>query len=386
MPKLPLIPTSKIDWGKHRIKPFEIAAWGGPEEEGVSQSMLANYLQCKERFRVVHIDGLRPADELCIPIGFGNFWHLCEERFANNEEWVDDLKQYAIEVGLQYPKEQVEISRLYNACKVEFPIYVNYWAEHKEVLARTPLLQEKKFLVPLTLPSGRVVKLRGKWDSIDLIEDREIFLQENKSKTSVQIYKIEKQLLYDLQVMTYLIAIENELEKTGTLPGVPKDKIPSNFILSGVRYNVVLRALSGGLGSIKKCRKTKSKPAESSRAFYQRLATTIEKHQDQYFKRWRVDITKADRDRFSHTTLLPILENLCDDYEWWAWCKLAKVDVYNGVIRREQFKKHCPQNFRLPYGLYSPVLEGGYPRIDDYINTGSTVGLQKSNNFFPELQ
>lgn len=386
MPKIPTINPKKRDFNSVRVRPYKESAWGGPTVEGVSQSMMGAYLQCKERFRVTHIDGLRPIPELSIALEFGNMWHLCEEKFANHEDWEDELREYVVHLELKYPKDQKAINQIYSACMVEFPIYVEYWSTHEDVLKRTPVLQEKVFDIPLTLPSLRVARLRGKWDSIDLIGSNELYLQENKSKTSIQIYKIQNQLKYDLQTMTYLIAMEEALKNTGTLPGVAVGKLPKGVKLAGVRYNVIMRALSGGVGSIKQRKKSKNKPAESDVEFYERLGSAIRNHQEDYFRRWKVEVTKEDRNTFRYETLEPLLENLLDDYEWWDWCKKHKCYVYDGERRAIEFPEHVPRHFRLPYGIYSVVLEGGYTRLDDYINTGSILNLTNSNIFFTELQ
>jgi len=385
MPKIPKV-VQKRDLNSQRTRPTKLAAWDGPISIGVTQSMLSNYLQCKERFRVKLIDGLSPVDELSIPLEFGNLWHLCEERLAAHEEWEEDVKEYADNLILKHPGRVDDIVTLYNACLIEFAIYVQFWSEHEDVITRTPLLQEKNFRVEYDLPSGRTVLLRGKWDAIDLIGERDIFLQENKSKTGIQIYKIKNQLKYDLQVMVYLIAMEQELVTTGTLPGVPKRNIPSNFRLAGVRYNVVMRALSGGVGTIKRKRKTKLRPAENDEDYYERLRKSIVNHKDEYFKRWKVVVSAEDRNRFKKETLDPLLENLCDDYEWWAFCKLERVNPYDYEARQKGFPHHVNRHFRLPYGIYHSIAEGGYGKLDNYINEGTIKGLVNNSNFFPELE
>ena len=73
------------------------------------------------------------------------------------------------------------------------------------------MLQEQVCDVPYNLPSGRVVRLRGKFDSVDLI-DGGIYLQENKTKGDIDKIQVERQLSFDLQTLMYSVALHKMKE------------------------------------------------------------------------------------------------------------------------------------------------------------------------------
>jgi len=202
------------------------SVWEGPEgkgsQGGVTQSMISRWLECRERFRVRVIEGYRAKDQFNKYLEYGNMWHVCEESHAaggnpivNNPvaepPWLQSLKKYCKDLCEKYLTQVEEVDHWYRTCKAQFPCYVDYWSKHRDVEQRTPLMQEQVFDVPYELPSGRVVRLRGKFDSVDLIGKGKmagIYLQENKTKGDVDRVDLEKQLQYDLQTMTYLTVLE----------------------------------------------------------------------------------------------------------------------------------------------------------------------------------
>jgi hypothetical protein len=146
--------------------------------------------------------------------------------------------------------------------------------------------------------------------------------------------------------------------------------------IKGVRYNVIRRPLSGGKGNIVRHKPTKSNPqGESKEHFYGRVATYIEEDLGSYFMRWTVGVTPQDVEKFRRTCLDPILEQLCD---WWGWI---------GVLRHDPFDVAGSGGVHhiTPYGVHNSLLDGGSTDLDSYLETGSTVGLERVEDLFPEL-
>lgn len=339
-------------------------AWKGPEVDGVTQSLLGRFLGCRERFRVLTVEGLQPAPQFNPRLEFGNMWHVCEESLAiitepggrpyNPAGWCPAisgaLKDYSQALCRQYPMQQEQVIDWYEKTKALFPLYIAHWAEHPDVKDRTPLLAEQVFDVPYRLPSGRTVRLRGKWDSVDLVgkgKNAGVWLQENKTKSSIDAGKIHRQLKFDLQTMLYLTALGHG-EEIGSMPGS----------LKGVRYNVVRRSAHKSVESM-------LKKLEDDRA-----AGRI----GEWFSRWNVEVTAGDIARFRRECLDPILEHLCD---WW-WDMTGVGGPVNGDYRGVTHWRH-------PFGVYNALDEGGFGDVDEYLDTGSTVGLQRVKNLFPEL-
>src|SRR2546422_151518 len=112
---------------------------------------------------------------------YGSMWHICEEALARSPKqlghktklfvscWDLELKSYAQKLCQRYKLQQHEVEKWYNVCRIQFPVYIDYWSKHPDVTERTPLLQEQAFCIPYKLPSGRVIRLKGKFDSVDLI-------------------------------------------------------------------------------------------------------------------------------------------------------------------------------------------------------------------------
>lgn len=368
----------------NRIKPKREPAWGGPTEEGVTQSILSGYICCGERARVRLIEGLHSTDEFVPAREYGSLWHEAEEELAATGRFTGKgVKAKAQELAKRYKMQQEAVNKWYHVCMIHFPIYVDYWKTHPDVKDRTPVYQEETFGVGYKLPSGRVVILRGKWDGVDLINSK-LFVQENKSKSRMDEATLRQQMEFDLQSMTYLAALRVRLKGKMVAGGVNYGS-PKPTPIGGVRYNVIRRPLSGGKGSIRPHKATKSKPAETMEHYYGRLRDVLLEDQDYWFARWKVEVTDRDIDRFERECLQPLLENLCDDYEWWCACLKGSWCPFDYTTRAAKFPRHTRRHYRLPYGVYNTILEGGTGELDHYLATGSTLGLERRTEFFPEL-
>ena len=396
--------------------PLKKATWDGPSADspngGCTFSLISRYLICKERFRVKVIEGISARDTFNHSIEYGSMWHVCEETLAAKPGLpdnmsvpaslkgtkspdpslastrvfvLDNLKLYAQNLCKQYPLEQDQIDFWYNVAKIQFPLYVDYWSKHPDVKERTPLLQEQVFKVPYTLPSGRVVNLRGKWDSVDLIgkgKGAGIYLQENKTKSRVKEENLKRQLGFDAQTMLYIIALSEERRNIGNVRSAMFGSAPGSAQVLGVRYNVVRRT------------EHRQGKKESRDDFCQRLKGIIEESPHEWFMRWKVEIIPADITKFKNECLDPVLENLCDDYEWWIWCHdrkkngsfIYRCSPFDYATRAEHFENHQNRHYRYPYGIWNPMDNGVEDDIDGYFNTGSMIGLERTGSLFKELE
>jgi hypothetical protein len=371
--------------------------WDGPEEKGpnggITFSLLCRFLCCRERFRLRAVEGVKPKDVFSHRIEYGNMWHVCEEALARSNSWPSAQKEllyYTQELIKKYPLNAQQIDHWYNVCKVQFPVYVDYWSQHPDVKDRMPLFQEQVFDVPYELPSGRTVRLRGKWDSVDLIgkgKDAGVYLQENKTKGDVDEVQLRRQLTFDLQTMMYLVALTNKEN------GIESYVNNSVHPIKGVRYNVVRRPLSGGEGSIVQKQGSKNVPAETKEQFYSRVrgvidGTGLKQNGERYagpsywFVRWKTEIGSRDLEKFKRTCLNPILENLC----WW-WDEMNgnsnHIDPNGGGL--DSFYPAPSTHWRHPFGVYNVLDEGGATDLDQYLEDGNDTGLVRGSPLFEEL-
>lgn len=362
----------------HKVKAKK-PVWRGPEVDGITQSLLSRFLSCRERFRLQVIEGWTTQDGFSHFIEYGQMWHTCEEALAKKVDWQEPLKQYCIGLCKTYKLDQQKVDHWYRVCKVQFPEYIKYWAKNKDVVDRTPLFQEQTFKVPYILPSGRTVLLRGKWDSVDIIgkgKNARVYLQENKTKGDIDERKMTRNLTFDLQTMLYLTAIQFYQKNVHRINAPILQKFAATP-LGGIRYNVIRRPLSGGKGSIKQ------KQNESINEYYERLAQYIKDEPETYFMRWKVEVTQGDIDRFRKECLDPILEQLCSWYEW-----VTKGDPWRNYYDDEDVTLQIGSgiHYRHPFGVTNPIDEWGSSDIDEYMATGSTVGLERVTSLFGELE
>lgn len=330
--------------------------WDGPESNtpngGVTQSMIGSFLVCRERFRLRCMEGLRPVPTFNSRIEFGSMWHICMDASASRPKrsWKKALLEYCKTLGGEYPLAQEEIVKWYNVCLVLYGVYLEEEKAFPKGWRALPAFSERVFCVPYELPSGRVVYLRGKWDGVVELGERRLLL-ENKTKGQVVESQLRSQLRFDLQTMLYLEALHSE--------GAPVD---------GVMYNVVRRPLSGGKGSIRQHKPSKSNPqGETKEHFYQRLEGIIRDNADEFFFSWIVQVSMRDRLRFREQFLQPFLEELCDWY-------------------RAQVCGSNEGHYRTPYGIYNVLAEGGSTDLDEYLENGSQLGLQYTDTLFGELR
>lgn len=378
MPKVNITKAlNKIPMPKARSGPV----WKGPEEDGITFSLLSRFLCCRERFRLLVVEGLKPAEHFNPRIEFGQMWHVCEEELAKtggevgpaNDDWCRALVEYCKGLCKKFPLEQEKIDHWYKLAKAMFPMYVDYWSKHPDVKDRSPLLQEQVFEVPYHLPSGRTVKLRGKFDSVDLVgkgKEAGIWLQENKTKSSIDTDRLSRQLRFDLQTMIYLVAYY-ELAKRPDRPKVLTN-LDSKLRPQGVRYNVIRRPAHK---SVDNAMKKLNEDLGTGRI-------------GEWLARWKVDVSTEDVLKFRREHLDPVLEQLCD---WWGWIKyclqenhdpFTPVDVGGEEGRLYGLGLH----WRHPFGVYNVLDEGGASDLDLYLEDGNETGLQRVEQLFGELK
>lgn len=349
--------------------------WAGPESNanngGISFSLLSRFLVCRERFKLQVYNGIVPKRKFEPKMDFGSMWHACEEVWAATGEregpngWEAALDKYTEELYNKFPFDREAISHWYDLCLEEFTRYLEYWEHHPEEMTREVLFSEQVFHEALVLPSSRIVWLKGKWDRLDTELDvlpsghkpLQLWLGENKTKSSIDVSKIQRQLSFDLQTMLYIVALQ---EKKDSSFWNRANKRWRDLPVAGVRYNVVRRSAHKSVDSmIKKC----EEDIRNGRG-------------GEWFSRWTTEISQLDVQTFLKTCLYPVLENLCN---WWdvvtckPWTQLHQDAAVANV------------HWRHPFGVYNILDEGGATDVDSYLATGSMLGLERTTNLFPEL-
>lgn len=357
--------TKKLRGKMPKPKKIKIPLWKGPSVDGITQSLLGRFLECRERFRLLVVHGISGEDKFDPSMHYGEFWHLCEE-CSTAKERDTRFVMLAKEFCKKYPSQQHEVNHWYNVCKVQHEVYSKVkkgFNKPKEKVK--PLLREYSFSIPYVIPDGREVILRGKWDGVDLVgSGKTVFLQEHKTKGRILEDRVSNQLNFDLQTGLYLSALRCYTE------------LESNLI-GGVIYNVIRRPLSGGKHSIRQ------KQKQTKEEFYQELKERIEEDSEYFFMQWRSHITDADIAKFRRQFLDPILTQLCD---WWEYISCFNFDPFSVPNRWDKYPSEPNSiHWRHPYGVYNHMNEAVPDSLDEYLANGSMSGLSVTDNLFPEL-
>jgi len=378
--------------------------WKGPDVDGITQSLLGRFLECRERFRLKVVDGLAEDEGFSRPLEFGNLWHTAEEAYLGGHDWLPPVEKYRRRLEQRYPNDLNEIMKWFKVTKTTFPIYLEYWAKQKDEKDAKPILEEKSFAVPYTLPSGRTVLLRGKWDALRLLPLPQkrgkwgIYIKEHKTKGEIDEDGILKTLAWNMQTMMYQIALRTlrdllDKYETKVHAGTLFKEFPSMMVgmrfedlktifkatskhpPAGVIYNVVRRPLADRYA-------IKQKKMESIDQFYRRLGDVIKtdsfdskgkpKQKSNYFMRWKVELTDEDVDKFKNRTFHPILESLMD---WWEEIKLHPFDPWGT----------CKHHYQSPWGVHNSLAGGFRGSFFEYLTSGRDYGLIQNTTLFPEL-
>lgn len=410
--------------------------WAGPDVNGITFSLLSKFLVCRERFRLKVVEGLEEDLGFNKSIEFGSMWHEMEEGYYTSGGSLAKaearLAIYRNKLIASHQSEQAEINKWAALCKMQFPLYIKHWRKHNDDKSRKPILEEVSFKLPYTLPSGRTVYLRGKFDNVHLANRPDkhhepdlyrawvehfpdvkqgIFLQENKTKGDIKEKGILDTVAFNLQTMIYQTALrisyhakEGELHRlAGGL--ITHANIPTGVPIIGTLYNVVRRPLADRFAiKQRKGRKAKGKVtgAESMTQFYQRVIEGIASDPGHYFMRWKTIITEEDMTRFRQRMLDPILEQLCD---WWEWIKAdpfnpwrlrtaAELEAASIATTKRYAYPHVPSadaeventvHFQSPWGVYNSMFGGYDGDYYEYLTTGRKNSLRRITSLFPEL-
>jgi PD-(D/E)XK nuclease superfamily protein len=384
---------------------------------------------------LVEDEGFEPAME------YGSMFHEAEEAHRKGRPWDVFLKKYRNKLLARYPDSEKDIHKWASICMEQFPLYIKFWETHDDEINRKPLLAEAAFKVPYLLPSGRMVTLRGKFDAVTLLpvpnKNRElakdqkpqlgIFLQENKTKGKIDEEGILGTVSQNLQTMLYQIALRTiaEKEQFGAIDEVMgRDRTFVDAMLrtpiAGTLYNVIRRPLSDHYAIKQKQGRLDKKTnqrigAESASQFYERVAQEIRNSFDdpaspQYFMRWRVLLDDADIQRFKTRVFDPILEQLCD---WWEWIQVDPFDpwrprTFGEMIPALKGKKasfdinasnanvrvaddlantvfNRNPHFQTPWGVYNSMFGGFRGDFFNLLTADRQYGLTTIDNLFPEL-
>ncbi|MEM4359834.1 MAG: PD-(D/E)XK nuclease family protein [Candidatus Bilamarchaeaceae archaeon] len=319
-------------------------------DDGITYSLLSRFIVCRQRFWIRAVLGLVPKPEWNHRIEYGSMFHAGLEAISAGTSVENAVGEYANSLLNQFPQFSDDIHLWSTICKGQLEVYSSWWKDDP----KSYLLHEEVFDVPVGLPSGRSIRLRGKVDSV-FSRQKSVYLQENKIKGDIDLDGIMQQMAGDLQTMMYITAL---------------DLMKTHGKVRRVLYNVIQRPL-GGKYPLRK------RKAETPGAFAKRVVQNIRDSPESYFHRIEVEVTDKDVLTFRQRCLYPLLEGVLD---WW---ESIKDDPTNPWVSNGKSNKH---HWIRPFGVYDSLGLGFRGDYYDFIVHGSMNGLQKTTDVFPELK
>jgi hypothetical protein len=318
-------------------------------KDGISYSLLCKFRNCRERFRIATVEGLRPSERK-EAMEFGTIFHKALEYTAQGKT----TSQVITQLLKFYQSSSMEPMLVKQAC-ILVPHYNRYYANEKHQY----VAQEEVFDIPYkSTTTGKIIRLRGRRDEM-FKRKGALWLQENKTKTNIDENKILATLPFDLQTMLYVYSMTQDYKGQK---------------IGGVLYNVIRRPGQ------------KQRQNESDNEFLQRINDEVAKDVDtslannemsHYFKRYEVELTQSDINNFYHRTLVPMIESVV------VWWESIKSNPFNPWV--DEQGKPNPHHFQNPFGIFDPMTIGVGDYFD-YVTSGSKLGLDQIETCFPELQ
>lgn len=323
-------------------------------EKGISFSLLSRFINCRERFRLYAVEGVREHSSSKEQMDFGTYFHELLEIHAEFPHLSPTAVSRKAKKSITKPQKAI--------ADLVFNQYCEWYSDQRY----TYVAQEQEFFVPYTLPNGRTVNLVGKSDEIIAAKDGTLWVQENKTKEKFNEYKIESSIPFDLQTLMYCIAIEKLFKRPVT----------------GFVYNVIRKPTHKPAKIKEKYTDPKTKKqktlsrAETQVEFHNRLKGVIANDPPHFFKRWEFALTPEHMNRWRQTTFDPLLTQLC---MWWDSVKhdpFSPWDLLNGDPN--------PHHHLRPFGVYDPMTNG----TGDFFNLitrNRRIGTTSGNDCFSEL-
>lgn len=350
--------------------------WKGPYKDGITNSLLCKFIVCRERFRLATIEGLREIDAFDHAIQYGQFWHEIKEAHRTGRDWKKALTQYKINLLGEYPASTQEIEKWAYICAGQFMVWLKQPSPPQRIRS-VQICTEDSFRVPYKLPSGRVIYLRGKYDSISLTGNS-LYIEDDKSKGKVDVNGITDTLFGNLQMGLYHVAARQSLvkiddgyhitglDKRGSV-ALPKSATRPSF--TGIKYHIVRRPLADQY-----CIRQKVK--ETNKQFYDRVIQTVAADPNYFFLTINASMTAKQTRIFQQKMLDPWLEALCD---WWEYMESVSFDPWADDTPAS------PHHMQTPWNVYNSIFGGFRGDYFDLLTRGHQGSLVRVETLFPEL-
>jgi hypothetical protein len=328
MTKLPA--KSKLKPPSKRPKTLPYNGWR--LEHGISQSMIQKFLVDKDRFHIRTVQGLK-STERKEAMEYGSIFHKLIEEGARMGAAFSILKLHKLAREYAQAKKFDPTSDL--LMKIALAQYEEYHKWQADLPKYKYIAQEPVFAEEYTLPATSwnpcpeinisiprtPIILRGRIDEvIDL--NGKLYLQENKTKSRIDVAFIQDTIPENLQVMFYAVAAALKYGRS----------------VHGFIYNIIRKP---GI---------RQRVKEPDTIYIDRIRTEIQKDPNYYFYRFAYTFPPGAVAKWEKQELIPILYQI---YLWWRSIEKNPMQPWEDAEGNPN-----PFHGRKPFGIYDPMVLG----------------------------
>lgn len=325
---------------------------------GVSQSLLQKFTVCRDRYHKHACLGLKSTDRK-EAMEYGTIFHKLIEEGARMGDKYSRLK--LVTIMNEYIKAYHPSTESMLLAKIALMQYHKYkeWENNKpkyRYIAQEPVFKEPIILpatnfnpcpeIQINIPKTEIF-IRGRIDEvIDINGD--LWLQENKTKSRIDLSLIQDTVPENIQVMFYAVAASIKYKRP----------------VKGIIYNVIRKPGQ------------KQRQKESDNDFIERIGKEIESNPGYYFYRLAYAFPKGAVDKWKREELIPLL------YQVYIWWRSIEKNPNNPWVDEEG--NINPFHGRKSFGIYDPMVTGK-GEFFDLIIYGRKTNLVEDFEMFPEL-
>jgi len=312
--------------------------------DGLSQSLMNRFIDCRETFRLYAVEGFRTAS-VRRARDFGTIYHKLVELHARGKPIKTHFPAWLKRKYSRLSPEDRKYIRLdAKVAQMMFEEYRRALPDRYKYIAA-----EETFTEELKLPNGKIVKMRGRTDELIDRGKNGIWIQENKTKQRIDMLFIEDTLRRNLQTMLYAWAMQKRYGRPVT----------------GIVYNVIRQPSQ------------RRKEDETEDQFVDRIRQDVRKRPSHYFQRRKVDLTREHHRHWMNSELIPLVNHIC------AWWESIKNDPFHPWATADGLPN--PHHFARPFGIYSP-MSNGRGDFYEYKLYGKRTNIVIEDNPFGELE
>lgn len=325
---------------------------------GVSQSLLQKFINCRDRYHKHTVLGLKSTDRK-EAMEYGTIFHKLIEEGARMGNTYTRLKM--VQIMNEYMKTYYPSADSALLCKIGLEQYHKYkeWEANKpkyKYIAQEPVFKEPIVLpatsfnpcpeISINIPRTEIF-IRGRIDEV-IEQDGQLWLQENKTKSRIDISLLQDTIPENIQVMFYAVAASIKY-------GRP---------VKGIIYNVIR----------KPGQRQRQKEADAD--FVSRIGQEINDNPSYYFYRLAYSFPPGAVEKWKREELIPLLYQV---YIWWRSIEKNPTNPWEDAEGNIN-----PFHGRKSFGIYDP-MSNGKGEFFDLIIYGRKTNLVVDHEMFPEL-